>query len=92
LFTGIMLSNVVPAAFDLARPGRYGLVAGSMTLVGGFGGGVATLAAGALRARIDVGSLMSGAALAGSLAALILAATARNHFKEAGVAALLKET
>jgi MFS family permease len=82
LFTGIMLSNVIPAAFDLAPAGRYGQVAGSMTLVGGFGGGVATLAAGALRARIDVSSLMSGAALAGSLAAVILALTVRNHFKE----------
>lgn len=92
LFTGIMLSNVVPSAFDLAPAARYGQVAGSMTLVGGFGGGVATLAAGALRARIDVSSLMSGAALAGSLAALILALTVRHHFKEAVVwPALLKQ-
>ena len=88
-----MLSNVIPAAFDLAPEARYGQVAGSMTLVGGLGGGLATLAAGALRARIDVGSLMSGAALACSLAALVLAIAARNHFKDAMPwTALLKQT
>ena len=54
---------------------------------------LATLTAGALRARIDVSSLMSGAALAGSLAALILAVTVRHHFKEVVVwRALLKQT
>jgi MFS family permease len=83
LFTGIMLSNVIPAAFDFAPAARYGQVAGSMTLIGGLGGGLATLMAGALRSRIEVGTLMQAAALAASVAAFVLAITAWRHFKEA---------
>ena len=93
LFTGIMLSNVIPAAFDFAPSARYGQVAGSMTLIGGLGGGLATLTAGAFRSRIEVGSLMQAAALAASLAAFISAITARHHFKEAAPwPALVKQT
>ena len=93
LFTGIMLSNVIPAAFDFAPAARYGQVAGSMTLIGGLGGGLATLSAGALRSRIEVGSLMQAVALAASLAAFVLAITTWRHFKEAAPwPALVKQT
>jgi MFS family permease len=93
LFTGIMLSNVIPAAFDFAPAARYGQVAGSMTLIGGLGGGLATLSAGALRSRIEVGSLMQAAALAASLAAFVLALTTWQHFKGAAPwPALVKQT
>ena len=93
LFVGIMLSNVIPAAFDFAPAARYGQVAGSMTLIGGLGGGLATLTAGALRSRIEVGSLMQATALAASVAAFLLAITAWRHFKEAAPwPALVKQT
>ena len=46
LFSGLMLSNVIAGAYDLVPESQHGITAGSMTLVGGVGGGLATVAAG----------------------------------------------
>ena len=47
LFSGLMLSNVIAGAYDLVPRSQYGITAGGLTLVGGLGGGLAMLAAGA---------------------------------------------
>ena len=75
-----MLSNVMPTAFDLSPENVHGRVAGLLTLVGGLGGGLATLAAGAARAILDIRGLMAVAGLAACFAAVVLAATMRSCF------------
>jgi predicted MFS family arabinose efflux permease len=81
LFSAIMLSNVMAAAYDITPRKSWGATAGMMTLVGGFGGGGATLAAGMLRSRFHPSELMLHATAAALVAAAGLAAcvTLENH-------------
>jgi MFS family permease len=80
LFSSIMLSNVIASAYDLVPASRYGFTAGWITLVGGLGGGLSTLAAGAWLTRIPHEVLMYRMALASAIAAVILALLAGTRF------------
>jgi predicted MFS family arabinose efflux permease len=73
LTSGLMLSNVIAGSYDLVSESHYGITAGLMTLVGGLGGGLATLAAGAWLTQIPPQTLMFWTAAEAAAAAVLLA-------------------
>jgi MFS family permease len=73
LFSGLMLSNVVAGAYDLVPESQYGVITGSITFVGGLGGGLSMLAAGFWLTRIPPQTLMFRMAIASGVAAILLA-------------------
>jgi MFS family permease len=80
LFSGLMLSNVVAGAYDMVPESQYGITAGSITFVGGLGGGLSMLAAGIWQTRIPPQMLMFRMATASGVAAILLALLVRRRF------------
>ncbi|MBI1790427.1 MAG: MFS transporter [Acidobacteria bacterium] len=81
LFAGVMLSNVVAAAYDVTGPENYGFSAGALTLIGGLAGGLGILSMGRWKASLGAGTLMGWAAAAGVVSALALAWVVAARFR-----------
>jgi MFS family permease len=80
LFAGLMMSNTIAAAYDVIAPGHHGLAAGTLTLVGGLGGGIAVYSVGRWKDAFGVETLMACASAAGVLAAALFAAVVAARF------------
>ncbi len=79
VFTGIMLSNTMAAAYDMVPERSYGLAAGILTMVGGSAGGLAILFAGAWKDTYGIEALMRWGAAGAAAAALLLLISARKQ-------------
>lgn len=75
LFAGLMMANVVAAAYDLVPERSYGVAAGMLTFAGGLAGGLGILFAGVWKDSFGIESAMRIAAGGAAASALLLALT-----------------
>lgn len=80
LFSGFMMSNVFPSAYEVIAPRNYGFAAGLLNMAGGLAGGAGILGAGVLKESIGISALSGGAALATALSGLMLIAVVQRRF------------
>jgi len=80
LFAGLTMSNTIAGAYDVIAPAHHGLAAGTLTLIGGLGGGISTYSVGRWKDTFGVEMLMACGSAAGVLAAVALAAVVAERF------------
>jgi MFS transporter, Spinster family, sphingosine-1-phosphate transporter len=73
LFSGLMMSNIFAAAYDVVAPQNYGFSAGMLNLVGGLAGGAGILGAGVWKDSAGISVVAGSTGVAALLAGIVLA-------------------
>jgi MFS family permease len=80
LFSGLMMSNVFAAAYDVVEPKDYGFSAGLLNLAGGLAGGAGILGAGVWKESAGISTVAASTGAAAVIAGIVLALVVARRF------------
>ena len=84
LFSGLMISNIFAAAYDVVVPQNYGFSAGLLNLAGGLAGGAGILGAGLWKDSAGISAVIAFTGAAAVLAGIVLALVVVRWFPAEG--------
>jgi MFS transporter, Spinster family, sphingosine-1-phosphate transporter len=80
LFSGLMMSNVFAAAYDVVAPQNYGFSTGLLNLAGGLAGGAGILGAGVWKESAGISAVVGFTGATAILAGIVLALVVARRF------------